>query len=94
MRQTNKRKEDERMTNEQRIIIRLDKIIEDIGVTKLKLAKVSDIRTTTISDLTTNKANVKALKIDTMQRILNALNELQADKVYTIGDLLESEFVE
>lgn len=82
------------MTNEQRIIIRLDKIIEDIGVTKLKLAKVSDIRTTTISDLTTNKENVKALKIDTMQRILNALNELQADKVYTIGDLLESEFVE
>lgn len=82
------------MTNEQRIIIRLDKIIEDIGVTKLKLAKVSDIRTTTISDLTTNKANVKALKIDTLERIINALNEIQSDKVYTITDIIESEFVE
>lgn len=82
------------MTNKQRIIIRLDKIIEDIGVTKLKLAKVSDIRTTTISDLTTNKANVKALKIDTLERIINALNEVQSDKVYTLADIIESEFVE
>ena len=82
------------MTTKQRINIRLDEVISEIGITKLKLAKVSDIRTTTISDLTTNKANVKALKIDTLERILNALNELQADKVYTIGDLLESEFVE
>lgn len=82
------------MTNEQRIIIRLDKIIEDIGVTKLKLAKVSDIRTTTISDLTTNKENVKALKIDTLERIINALNEVQSDKVYTLADIIESEFVE
>lgn len=82
------------MTNKQRINIRLDKVIEEIGVTKLKLSKVSDIRTSTISDLTTNKTNVKALKIDTLERIINALNELQADKVYTITDIIESEFVE
>lgn len=82
------------MTNKQRIIIKLDTIIEEIGITKLKLAKVSDIRTSTISDLTTNKANVKALKIDTLERIINALNEVQTNKVYTISDLIESEFVE
>lgn len=78
------------MKNEQRINIKLDQIIEEIGITKLKLAKVSDIRTSTISDLTTNKANVKALKIDTLERIINALNEIQSDKVYTITDIIES----
>ena len=78
------------MATKQKINIRLDEVISEIGITKLKLAKVSDIRTTTISDLTTNKANVKALKIDTLERILNALNELQADKVYTICDIIES----
>lgn len=78
------------MATKQKINIRLDEVISEIGITKLKLAKVSDIRTTTISDLTTNKENVKALKIDTLERILNALNELQADKVYTIGDIIES----
>lgn len=82
------------MTNKQRINIKLDKVIEEIGVTKLKLSKVSDIRTTTISDLTTNKENVKALKIDTLERIINALNEIQSDKVYTLADIIESEFVE
>ena len=78
------------MATKQKINIRLDQVIEEIGITKLKLAKVSDIRTTTISDLTTNKANVKALKIDTLERIINALNEIQSDKIYTLADIVES----
>lgn len=79
-----------KMATKQKINIRLDQVIEEIGITKLKLAKVSDIRTTTISDLTTNKANVKALKIDTLERIINALNEIQSDKIYTLADIVES----
>lgn len=78
------------MATKQKINIRLDEVISEIGITKLKLAKVSDIRTTTISDLTTNKANVKALKIDTLERIINALNEIQSDKIYTLADIVES----
>ena len=78
------------MATKQKINIRLDQVIEEIGITKLKLAKVSDIRTTTISDLTTNKANVRALKLETLERIINALNEIQTDKVYTLADIIES----
>lgn len=75
---------------EQRIIIRLDEIIDELGITKLSISKQADIRTSTMSDLTVNKQNVRSLRIDTLERIINALNTLQDDKVFTLSDIVES----
>lgn len=78
----------------QRIIIRLDEIIDELGITKLSVSKEADIRTSTMSDLTVNKDSVRSFRIDTLERIINALNTLQDDKVFTLSDIIESVEIE
>lgn len=80
-----RRKEDEYMTT-RKVIFTLDKVLAETRITKSELAKSGGIRPNTLTDLTNN--TTKAVKVETLERILNTINELQHFKTYVLADLI------
>ncbi|MDZ5607921.1 helix-turn-helix transcriptional regulator [Bacillus pseudomycoides] len=75
------------------MIFTLGRTLQELGVTKNKLAVEAKIRHNTISDLVNGDAS--SIRIDTLQAILDTLNELAAekgiDKIYGIKDVIKHE---
>ncbi|PRT06937.1 hypothetical protein C6356_00485 [Bacillus wiedmannii] len=72
------------------MIFTLGKTLDELRITKNKLAVEAKIRHNTISDLVNGNAN--SIRIDTLQSILDTLNALAtesgSDKVYGIKDVV------
>ncbi|MGG2065443.1 helix-turn-helix domain-containing protein [Bacillus sp. S14(2024)] len=75
------------------MIFTLGKTLDELGITKNKLAVEAKIRPNTISSLVNGDAN--SIRIDTLQAVLDTLNILAAekgfDKVYGIKDVVKYE---
>lgn len=71
------------------IIINLEHILNDLGITKNKLAVEAKLRPNLISELVEGKT--KAVKLDTLAKILETLNRLSREQglsnIYDVGDL-------
>lgn len=78
------------------IIFTLAETLEELGITKNKLAVESKVRPPTIADITNGKA--KAIQFDTLVRILDALNRISLEqgnvKRYTVEDVFEFGMIE
>lgn len=74
-------------------VYNLPKILEEIGATRNEIAVESKSRPATLLDM--YKGTTKRLELDTMARILDAINDKAAasniDKVYTLNDLFTYE---
>ncbi|MEC1560432.1 helix-turn-helix domain-containing protein [Bacillus haynesii] len=64
----------------------LNDILEELGITKNKLAVEAKVRPATIGDLCEGKT--KRLELETIEKILNVLNDLSPTKTYTIDDII------
>jgi len=64
----------------------LNNILDELGITKNKLAVEAKVRPATIGDLCEGKT--KRLELETIEKILNALNDLSPTKTYTIDDII------
>ncbi|OAK38929.1 control protein [Bacillus wiedmannii] len=73
------------------MVFTLGETMEEIGITKNKLAVESKVRPATISNLVNGEVGL--VRIDTLQSILDALNQLAAenniDKTYRIEDVVQ-----
>lgn len=71
----------------------LQKTIDTLGLSMNKLAVLADVRPNTINDLV--KGNSKRIELDTVEKILTALNELSMgrgiNKYFQIQDIVQFE---
>lgn len=78
------------VTHLSKVIIKLDHILKDLDITMNKLAVESKIRPGSIVDLT--KGDTKAIKLETLARILDTLNlfaSRNGKSPLNISDILE-----
>ncbi|MNJ03492.1 hypothetical protein D3C73_1638220 [compost metagenome] len=65
-----------------------------LGVTNKKLSETSKVRPNTITEL--NKGSVKRIDVETMDKLLNALNDIATERElgirFTISDILSYEY--
>ena len=74
-----------------KLVITLDKTLQDAGITRNAIAVEGKIRPATISELCNSKS--KAISFETLKRIVNALNTLDKDgKQYGIDDVMIVEY--
>ncbi|MCY8099437.1 helix-turn-helix transcriptional regulator [Bacillus swezeyi] len=64
----------------------LNDILDELGITKNKLAVEAKVRPATIGDLCDGKT--KRLELETIEKILNVLNDFSEAKSYTIDDII------
>ncbi|MBU8759292.1 helix-turn-helix transcriptional regulator [Bacillus licheniformis] len=64
----------------------LNNILDELEITKNKLAVEAKVRPATIGDLCDGKT--KRLELETIEKILNILNEFSHGKSYTIDDII------
>ncbi|MEK5500767.1 helix-turn-helix domain-containing protein [Bacillus sp. FSL M8-0168] len=64
----------------------LNDILDKLGITKNKLAVEAKVRPATIGDLCEGKT--KRLELETIEKILNVLNDFSQTKTYTIDDII------
>ncbi|GIN78046.1 MULTISPECIES: helix-turn-helix transcriptional regulator [Bacillus] len=64
----------------------LNDILDELGITKNKLAVEAKVRPATIGDLCEGKT--KRLELETIEKILNVLNDFSQTKTYTIDDII------
>lgn len=71
----------------------LAKVLEELDTTRNKIAVESKTRPATLLDM--NEGKTKRLELETVERILNVINDIAAekgiDKVYTLNDLFTYE---
>lgn len=63
----------------------LGKTLDDIGITKNKLAVESKVRPNTISDIALNKA--RSINFETLEKIVTTLNTLDTTRTFDITDV-------
>ncbi|MCI1763628.1 helix-turn-helix domain-containing protein [Heyndrickxia oleronia] len=77
-----------------KIIITLDKILDELNITKNKLAVEAKLRPNLITELTEGKS--KAIKFETLIKILDTINSIaiikNIGKTYRVEDLIYYEF--
>ncbi|MCY8273270.1 helix-turn-helix domain-containing protein [Bacillus sonorensis] len=64
----------------------LNNILDELGITKNKLAVEAKVRPATIGDLC--EGETKRLELETIEKILNVLNDISPTKTYTIDDII------
>ncbi|WP_172297587.1 helix-turn-helix transcriptional regulator [Bacillus sp. WMMC1349] len=64
----------------------LNDILDELGITKNKLAVEAKVRPATIGDLCEGKT--KRLELDTIEKILDVLNHLSKARPYTIDNII------
>lgn len=76
------------------IKVTLQNTLDELGITRNKLAVEAKIRPATLHSLV--KGHASQIKFDTLSSILNALNDMAlvkgADKIYTITDIIDYEY--
>lgn len=75
-----------------KIFIHLDEILDAHNITKYQIIKTADLRPNTLTDLTTKKEDVKSIRFSTIEKILDAINALQKERVYSVSDIIKSEY--
>lgn len=65
---------------------KLNDILDELGITKNKLAVEAKVRPATIGDLCEGKT--KRIELETIEKILYVLNNLSPIKKYTIDDII------
>lgn len=68
------------------IIFKLDKLLQEIGISRHKFAIYSGVRPNTINDMC--KGITKRIEVDTLNSIIKALNELSNNPI-SIAELME-----
>lgn len=73
---------------------KLEKVLDEVRITKNYLSRESKIRPATVLDLASGKA--KRLELPTVEKLLDTINEAakekNIDKVYTIDDLVKYQY--
>lgn len=72
------------------IRITLDEVVNKLGLTNKYLSERSNVRPNTITEL--NRNNVKRVDIETLDRLIHALNDIASERglgiSFTVSDIL------
>ena len=71
-----------------KVYMTLDDVLKDANVSTYQLQKAG-IRLATVIDMQKNRT--KSIRFESVEKLLNAINELKTnDKTYHIGDIIKS----
>jgi len=65
------------------IVFTLNETMKELGINQKELSEISGVRPNTISEI--RKGNANALRVETMDALLDAINRLAADQNKTYG---------
>lgn len=68
------------------LIFTLDETMKKLGVNQKELAELSGVRPNTISEI--RKGDASALRVETLDALIDAVNGLSADKTYGLDAIL------